>query len=236
MTDKKKDKKKGNMYGDSIKQWNCFVGCMYDCVYCERSFKAQMKRQKQNCLLCYQYIPHFHEKRLYDSLPKTKGDEFIWCCASSDITFCRPEWMEDILAMVRIMPKKNFFFQSKNPSIFEKYDFPDNTLIGTTIESNKYYPNVSKAPRPEMRYEDFLRIKHPRKVVTIEPIMQFDMWTLVKWMKNINPERIYIGYDTKKSNLLEPTLSMTTHLIHHLEQFTKVKRKYIPEEKIKTIF
>jgi len=31
------------MYPDT-KTWNPFVGCNYDCVYCEKSFKRQFKR------------------------------------------------------------------------------------------------------------------------------------------------------------------------------------------------
>jgi hypothetical protein len=73
------------MYGDSIKQWNAIVGCNFDCIYCEQSFKRQMKRQKQNCMDCYNYIPHFHENYLNQPLPKTRNDEFIWSCSSSDI-------------------------------------------------------------------------------------------------------------------------------------------------------
>ena len=28
--------------------WNPFVGCLYDCLYCEKSFKAQAKRRKKS--------------------------------------------------------------------------------------------------------------------------------------------------------------------------------------------
>ena len=35
-----------NMYEDAIYRWNVFVGCEFDCAYCKKSFKAQMKRQK----------------------------------------------------------------------------------------------------------------------------------------------------------------------------------------------
>ena len=38
-------KKKSNMYSDSVFQWNCFVGCYFNCSYCIPSFQRQMKRQ-----------------------------------------------------------------------------------------------------------------------------------------------------------------------------------------------
>ena len=66
------------MYESSLKQWNPFMGCGFDCVYCEASFKRQAKRQKNRCVDCYNYIPHIHTERLTDYLPKTSKDEFIF--------------------------------------------------------------------------------------------------------------------------------------------------------------
>ncbi len=218
------------MYSDSVKQWNVFVGCEYDCHYCRKSFQAQMKRQKHNCDDCYTYTPHFHPERLRQSLPKTTGDEFIWACSSGDITFAKKEWIEQILDRIRELPFKTFFFQSKNPKCFRDYKFPKNVLLGTTIESNRIYKTISKAPIINNRLWDFKDIKHPRKVVTIEPIMDFDYWTLRRWIYSLHPERVYVGYDTKKSGLEEPPFSKTVQLITTLGNFTKVKLKYLPIE------
>ncbi len=224
------------MYGDARSIWNCFIGCYYGCEYCIPSFQRQMKRQKpvidkngkkRGCQDCYDYTPHFHEKRLTDPLPRTKGDEFIWACSSGDITFAKPVWIERILMRIRELPNKTFFFQTKNPIIFQKYNFPDNVLLGITLESNRNYNDVSKAPRPYQRYADFLELNSPRKVVTIEPILQFDLGSFVNWLKNLKPERVYIGYDTKNTGLLEPSLAQTKRLIQYLRQFTKVKLKFM---------
>jgi len=71
--------KKTNMYSKSKKQWNPFVGCRYGCLYCEKSFQAQLKRRgKKNDEECYYFIPHEHKERLKRSLPKTKYGEFIF--------------------------------------------------------------------------------------------------------------------------------------------------------------
>ena len=227
---------KSNMYGDSKKQWNVAVGCYFDCTYCKKSFQAQMKRQKplidkngnkRGCQQCYDFMPHFHESRLNDSLPRTKGDEFIWVCSSGDISCFPNAWMWKILTRIREQPLKTFFFQSKRPKTFERFNFPENVILGTTIESNRYYPRVSKAPRPDIRADDFLNLRHPRKFITIEPIMDFDLWTLVNWMTIIEPERIYIGYDTRNSGLVEPSIKKTKKLIEELEHITTVKRKYM---------
>ena len=141
--------KKRNMYKDA-RIWNVVVGCYFDCKYCKTSFQAQMKRQmpmidkngkKRGCQDCYDYIPHFHEERLTDEyikkLPKTTGDQFIWCCSSSDIYFAKEEWIRMILERVRELKNRTFFFQSKAPEVFEKYDFPSNVILGCYDEKTR---------------------------------------------------------------------------------------------------
>lgn len=215
------------MYKDSKKQWNVYVGCKFNCIYCKKSFQAQMKRQKHNCIKCYKYEPHFHEERLKQSLPKTEGDEFIWCCSSGDIYFAKPKWIWEIIERIKELPSKTFFFQSKNPEVFIDYNFPENVILGITLESNRWYKDISNAPPPYERYYIFNNLKYPRKFITIEPILDFDFCVFLGWLRELNPERIYVGYDTKKNDLLEPTLHKTENLIHELKRFTKVKTKYM---------
>lgn len=224
-----------NMYSDSVKQWNCFVGCKFNCTYCKKSFQAQMKRQKHNCIKCYNYEPHFHEERLTNdwiekNLPEiTKGDEFIWCCSSGDIYFAKPKWIFKIIEKIKELPSKTFFFQSKEPKVFCDYDFPENVILGITLESNRWYKNISNAPSPLERMKVFFTLKYPRKFITIEPILDFDFSIFLGWLRILNPERIYIGYDTKKNSLLEPRLYKTRNLIHELKRFSKVKTKYMKD-------
>lgn len=242
--------KKKNMYSDSVKQWNPCVGCdKFFCIYCIPSFQAQMKRQKKNCMKCYNYEPHFHEKRLNQRLPKTEGDQFIWPCSSGDISCMKEEWINAILEKVREYSERTFLFQTKDPFCLTKYDFPSNVLLGITLETNRDegYEKISKAPKPSERFIDFLNIEWERKIITIEPILDFDLEILSEWIKRINPERVYIGYNTKRSScsLPEPSLEKTEKLIKELEKFTRVKRKHFPDkveskgeikpEKIKTI-
>lgn len=242
-------KQKSNMYSDSVKQWNVFVGCHFDCVYCRKSFQAQMKRQKpkydedgnltRGCQMCYDYYPHFHEERLSNdwvkaNFPKkTIGDEFIWCCSSSDIYFAKKGWIDKIIDKIRELEQYTFFFQSKAPEVFFNYDFPDNVLLGITLETNRIY-SVSKAPLPRERAETFAKHPHKRKIVTVEPIMAFDLGSMVQMIKSILPIRVYVGYDTKKCGLIEPYyVEQTYALIRQLSKFTKVKLKYMKEIEVK---
>ena len=217
------------MYHDSVKQWNVYVGCNFNCVYCERSFKAQMKRQKQNFIKCYSYEPHFHPERLDWKLPFTKGDEFIWACSAGDITFAKPEWIEAILERIREMPARTFLFQTKDPACYARYDLPDNLLIDITLETNRDegYRDISKAPLPSKRYHDYMEIENNNKLVTIEPILDFDIEIFSDWIRDIDPIRVYIGYDLKKCKLPEPGLEKTEVLISSLEEFVKIKPKLL---------
>lgn len=244
-------KTKQNMYEDAKHRWNVITGCEFDCIYCKKSFQLQMKRQKpvidkngkkRGCQSCYDYTPHFHPERLNNSLPRTFRHEFIWACSSGDIAFAKEEWIHQVLERIAQLSDRTFFFQSKDPSCFKKYEFPSNVMLGITLETNgimffeedgskkMMYEEICKAPIPRQRWQDFLNLDFDRKIVTIEPILQFDVNVLVRWMRMLDPIRIYVGYDTKKSNLPEPSLTKTKQLIHELRRFTIVKEKLLREK------
>lgn len=227
---KRESFKQKNMYNDSIKQWNVAVGCKFDCVYCTRSFKAQMKRQKWNCDQCYKYEPHFHEERLTESLPNTIGDEFIWACSSGDIRFIPHDKLEKVFDRMRQLPHKQFFMQTKDATVFQEHAFPPNMWLGITLETNRDegYEQVSKAPPPTKRFADAKKVKID--IVTIEPIQDFDLDILVEWIRQLAPKRVYIGYDTKNCGLNEPDLAKTSKLITELRKFTIVNLKLLREK------
>lgn len=228
-----KSKKKSNMYELSLKQWNPFVGCGFDCSYCKSSFQRQAKRQKQRCMKCYKYTPHTHPNRLNNYLPPTKKDEFIFTCASGDVSFCPTPFLKKIIKRIEENPNKTFLIQSKNPKTFQRAIFPDNVILGMTLETNrdKLYSNVSKAPKPSQRFKDFLKIYHPRKMITIEPVMDFDLDVMLRWIKKIKPQLVWMGYDSKMGcDLPEPKLEKFNSLHSKLEQLRiKVKLKAVRE-------
>jgi len=78
-------------------------------------------------------------------------------------------------------------------------------ILDTTIETNRDYlaRRVSRAPPPSKRLEDFLAIDHEPKMVTHEPIMEFDLETLLEWDEKLNPAPIWVGYDSKRCGLPE---------------------------------
>ena len=198
-----------NMYRLSKKQWNPYVGCWHRCGYCESSFQRQLKRwAKGKCDECYNFIPHEHPERLAQYLPRTDYMQFIFACANGDIRWCSTAYLKKIRDRMLDEPHKTFLIQSKDPSTFNRVTFPKNVILGTTIETNRdyLYEGISKAPLPSKRYKDFLKVNNPLKMVTHEPMIDFDVDVMIKWDENINPCMIWMGYDSKNNCLTEPEL------------------------------
>lgn len=225
----------GRMYPESVKSINWFVGCHHGCIYCEPSFQKLMMRQA--CKLCKDYVPHAHLERLLKTPPKTREKGFVFFPSCGDPCFADiAEWDAAILYAER-HPETTFIIQSKNPACFLPLSYPDNVILGTTIETNLRsflhkptnhivcYRNISRAPYPDIRAECLRRVKHKRKFVTIEPIMHFDVDGLVRLIEPIEPEFVYVGYDNHKCWLPEPPLDAVKTLIERLEEFTEVRAK-----------
>jgi len=130
-----------------------------------------------------------------------------------------------------------YIFQSKNPRRFwdmamnEGFDltarFPKFTILGTTLESNREYGQSMYAPPAWIRAA---ALAHPRldffkKMVSMEPIIAFDLATVVDWIRLIMPTFVSIGADSKGHNLQEPTARELDYLIVAIKCITKVKLK-----------
>lgn len=133
----------------------------------------------------------------------------------------RYEWIEKIFAHCNHFSNNHFVFQTKNPERaleFHKY-FPPHSLIGTTIETNRDTSEYSQAPSPLSRYRAMVTFAHLGfpTFVTIEPITDFDVAELVKWISDISPKFTNIGADSKKCSLPEPPPEKIRQLISGLQ-------------------
>jgi len=227
--------KTGNMYY-GVKPYNPFVGCLNGCIYCKPSFVRQVRRvyycQGRKCRKCFDFVPHEHPERLLLPVPTGK---VIWPCAHGDIAFADPSFIRQIIIKTQRYPDKTFYWQSKNPLRFAQYlnDFPkSNTILLTTLETNRDegYGKISKAPLPSIRYNDFKNLNWDRKVLTIEPILEFDHDIFLSWIKDVNPEAIWIGYNSKPKSVQLPEPPKENTLA-----FIKAIYNYGYEVRIKTM-
>jgi uncharacterized Fe-S cluster-containing radical SAM superfamily protein len=222
---------KSRMYSD-VTTWNPFKGCQFDCTYCKPSFQLQAKRQKKNCMDCYEYVPHEHPERL-NHIPSAKT---VFVCGNSDICFATTDYTLKIISAIHEhnhrCPNKEYYFQSKRPVYFKPFlrDFPDNVILLTTLETNRDdgYRKISKAPRPSKRYQQFKKLSYPRKVVTIEPVMNFDVDVFLDWVVELDPEYVWLGYNSRPNQVFlpEPSIKKMRKFIDGLrENNIRIKSK-----------
>ena len=208
-------KSNGNMYEWINATWNTIKGeCPHGCTYC------YMKRWDN------QKPVRFSEKELNADLGE---GNFIFVGSSCDM-FADEIPYEWILRTIEHCKKfdNNYLFQSKNPKGFDAlaiHELEKFTLC-TTIETNRVYPTVMKnAPDPIIRATDMGNIPIKERYVTIEPIMDFDLSSLVRLIYICRPMQVNIGADSGNNNLPEPEASKVFELIEELEEFTTVKKK-----------
>ncbi len=210
------NKKAGNMYGFVTHTWNAIKGiCSHDCSYC------YMKRWGEQKPL------RLDEKELKTNLGE---GNFIFVGSSCDVFAddVPAEWILRVLYHCSKYPKNKYLFQTKNPrrlvQFTARHTFPKDVIFGTTIETNRASP--SKAPSTEQRAYWMMEF-HPfaKKMITIEPIIDFDLEILVNWIRLIKPEFVNIGADSTRNNLSEPSSEKIGKLINELEKFTKVNLK-----------
>lgn len=216
------NKTKGNMYFWADYTWNPIKGvCPFVCGYCY--MKLYWKKLGQLRL---------DEKCFKDNLG---SDNTIFVGSSVDMwaDSIPAEWINKVLDYCKRFPN-TYLFQSKNPKRFIDFSgrFPPNIILGTTIETNEQMLINSKAPTIEERVRAMQSIGFANKMVSIEPIMDFNLDEFVQLIKITNPKFVSIGADSKHSNLVEPTGEKINLLIKKLLEFTEVKVKYNLERKL----
>lgn len=205
------------MYGFVTHTWNPIKGkCSHDCGYC------YMKVYPQKPL-------HLVERELLDDLG---SGNFIFVGSSTDMfaNDVPKEWILKVLEHCRKYPSNTFLFQTKNTQrvkflVNENYNyeiFPRCHIIGVTLESDRDF-NLSEAPKIEERINGLMQ--YTRKMVSIEPILSFNLSNFVAIIKRIKPEFVSIGADSKGHHLPEPSADKVLKLIHELKMFTEVRIK-----------
>lgn len=203
------------MYSWITHTWNTIKGeCPHGCTYC------YMHRFPQKPV-------RFDSKELNTDLGK---GNFIFVGSSCDM-FAEDiprQWINNTIAHCNKYDNK-YLFQTKNPDRIEN-DFltlPFTSVICTTIETNRWYPDVmAYSPHPNSRAKsmEFLHCMF-ETYVTIEPIMDFDLMAMVYLIKKCHPKQVNIGADSGNNHLPEPPKEKILALIDELKKFTAIDQK-----------
>lgn len=210
------NKSKGQMYNFVTHTFNVIKGkCSHDCSYC------YMKRWGE------QKNVHFDDKELKTDLGE---NNFIFVGSSCDM-FAEDipsDWIIEVLDHCS-RHNNEYLFQTKNPRRFSEF-FDDMKALGlayilcTTLESNRCYEAMQNSPHPKERIIHF-GSTFGKKMITIEPIMDFDLEEFVTDIRTIQPFQVNIGAESGNHNLPEPNKKKILALIHELEKFTIVHGK-----------
>jgi len=213
------------MYPWVTHTWNPIKGeCVHQCPYCYMS----IPKLKPGPL-------RLDEKALKDTLGTGRT---IFVGSSTDI-FARGIpilWKWLVIDQCNKYPGNTYVLQTKNPrEMYESeqwrhHPYPLKTLFGCTIETTSYdqalfYGNDRQPPSPRTRYE-YMRFAWGRKFISMEPIMDFNLGEYVQWMKDIKPEFVSIGANSRRDvKLPEPPPEKIRELIKELSAFTEVRKK-----------
>jgi len=202
--------------GKPMKTWNCFVGCLFECTYCNAR-KTALTRLKNSPRYRDGFNPHLVESELGR---RFQPGDFVFVGYMGDICFAPRPVIVDLLSRIAGQPKVNFLFCSKEPRLYHTWNlkWPDNLYLGATIETDADL-GLSEAPSPGQRYNAMRHLNHPRKFVSIEPICDFNLVRLLKWMYDIGPEIVEVGADNYHNNLPEPAWEKVALLLDGLKQF-----------------
>ena len=217
----------GNMYGFVTHTWNPIKGrCYHQCCYCYMNKLQSQNHQRSPVLAEYEFNRDLNEGKIIfvgsgiDVFAQDIPDEWIirvldHCAGFNDR---------------RVGQKKIvYLFQSKNPNRFLKFldhRVFKHAIIGTTIETNRYYPEIMvNSPRIEERTDAMKNIaeKGFYTMITAEPLLAFDKTEFVEIIRQCNPRFINIGRESKRKVWVpEPTSTQVKELVAELREITKV--------------
>ena len=199
------------MYTFITDTYNVLKGsCEHDCAYC------YMKRFGP------QRPIRFDESELKTDLGKGK---FIFVGSSTDM-FAQGIFTDTITRILDYLKKfdNKYLLQTKNPARYLEFDFPDNFVLGTTIETNRIYSSImGETPGPTIRAEAISKINN-KKFITIEPVLDFDEEKFAELINKSGVSWVNIGADSGNNNLPEPPKKKIDALVKLISAKITIKK------------
>jgi DNA repair photolyase len=188
-----------------------FLGgaCQHLCSYC---YTSTLKNRFASIKKIYSGEPYLIEK----AFKKNLGQGHTYFVGSMTDMFADnvPDHM-----IIRILEHlcrydNEYLLQTKNPERYQHFTdyYPMKVILATTIETDnaqilkRITDNNAILPRFRAYWTKVMsRLKY-KTMVTMEPIMTFNLDKIVTWMKDINPIQVNIGANSNpKIKLPEPT-------------------------------
>jgi protein gp37 len=209
------------------KTWNPVIGCLHGCSYCwAKRFALERLSNTEK------YKDGFAPKLAENELNKRFRNQFVFVSDMGDLfgEWAPKEWILRVIEATRNSQSSDFLFLSKNPGRYKEFVhlFRKNIVLGATIETNRSY-DFSKAPPVAERGRAMIDLQYDRKYLSIEPILDFDLEIFAKWIADIAPIQVALGYDNWNNRLPEPPLAKTKQLIDRLNGFTEVREQKLRE-------
>lgn len=209
------------------KTWNSVIGCLHNCTYCwARRFALERLGHTEK------YKVGFAPKLAESELKKRFKNQFVFVSDMGDLfgEWVPKEWILKVIDATRRSPSSDFLFLTKNPKRFKEFVHlcRDNIILGATIESNRLH-NFSKAPPVTERARAMTELSFKRKLVSVEPILDFDLDIFANMVADIAPFHVSVGYDNWNNRLPEPPLLKTLQFIERLKEFTNGRERKLRE-------
>ncbi|MEM1690656.1 MAG: DUF5131 family protein [Thermofilaceae archaeon] len=213
------------MFSIVSETWNPVTGCTYYCTYCwaRRLAETKLKNTKR-------YRDGFKPSLNEEEFRRRFNGGVVFVSDMGDL-FCDAvpdEWIFRVFEHVKRFPTTYFLFLTKNPARY--LDFidmlPPNAILGATIETDRdelimgHGSPLSRAPLPSRRYDAMAKLSWPMKLVSVEPILDFDLQRFTEWIQRTKAFVVYIGYDNYNHRLPEPSLQKTLQLVERLSLYT----------------
>lgn len=230
------NKPSGNMY---LWAWtvNMLSGlCRHGCNYCYVTHKINkmLKRlgNRKYDVLKYEIIE-------LPSLKKPDDGKVIFVQSCGDLfgSWIPSNIIKQIIDHCKKYPENTYLFQTKNPSRFFEFInyMPPSFIFGTTIETNRLV-NTCPIPLPRwcvppldqhmrLAFIQSLQSRGCKTMISIEPLLDFDLDSFVRMIRFANPVFVSIGGDSCNCGLDEPDPEKIRCLIDELNVFTEVRVK-----------
>ena len=171
------NEQKNEFIGWARHSWNPVTGCLHNCPYCyARDIAAR-------------FYPHgFVAAIIPDRLtaplharPRQSGDPAernIFTCSMADLfgKWVPEEWIEAVMGTVRDAPQWNFLMLTKFPLRMVDRDVPENTWLGTTVDTQT---------RVKAAEDAFARVPASTRWLSLEPLLEplkFTRPELFQWV------------------------------------------------------